>query len=104
MPVSSAGIAGTERLAHARAGTIAARDIARLAQALFAPGPAQSREDAVALLAEARQLHPPLDRDAERLQSVDQQSLMLVLRKDLQERIGRQIPSDRLERQARGPL
>ena len=55
----------------------------------------------LALISEAHQFGPALDRDAERLQPLDQQPLMLVLREDLQERIGRQVRADGLERQAR---
>ena len=58
----------------------------------------------IALVGEADQFGPALDRDAERLQPLDQQPLMLVLREDLQEGIGRQVRADGLERQARRRL
>ena len=51
---------------------------------------ASGNPDAVLAIGEADQLGPPLDRDAEGLQPLDQQPLVLVLGKDLQERVGRQ--------------
>jgi hypothetical protein len=58
----------------------------------------------VPLIREPDQFGPALDRDAERLQPLDQQPFMLVLREDLQEGVGRQVRADRLERQARRPF
>ncbi len=53
-----------------------------------------------ALLGEAQQLGLPLDMDAERFEPLDQELLVLVLRKDLHERVGRQPLADVFERDA----
>src|SRR5947209_19444829 len=55
------------------------------------------RDYAVAFIAIADELGAPLDRDAQFFQPRDQQPLMLILRKDLKERIGGQIRGDLLE-------
>ena len=65
---------------------------------------AKAGDDAVAGVVEADQFGATLDGDAQRLQPLDQQPLMLVLREDMQEGIGGQTLADRLERQARGLL
>ena len=48
----------------------------------------------------------PLDRDAERFQPLDQESLVLVLREDMQEGVGRQPRADvsNARRAARSPF
>jgi hypothetical protein len=66
--------------------------------------PARSAEignDPVAGVREAHQFRSSLDRDAEILQSLDQEALMLVLREDFQKRIGGQILPDGLEGESR---
>ena len=77
-----------------RAGAVAAGDVARLAGFLLALRAAKAGNHPLALVREADQFGPALDRDAERLQPLDQQPLMLVLREDVQERIGRQVRAD----------
>jgi hypothetical protein len=62
-------------------------------------GPAQASRDAVFAVGEADQFGLPLDRDAEAAQPFDQQPLVLVLREDVQERVGRQTRADAFERQ-----
>ena len=101
LPIGAAGKACTDRLAHDRAGAVAAGDVACLAGFLPALRPAKAGDHVLALVREADQFGPALNRDAELLQPLDQQPLMLVLRKDLQERIGRQVRTDALKRQAR---
>jgi hypothetical protein len=46
-------------------------------------GAAQVSNDAVLLIGETHQFGSPFDRDAQRLQPLDQQLLVLVLGKDL---------------------
>ena len=103
MPIRAAGIAGGQDLADGGPRSIAARDVARLALALLATWATQSRDNAIPLLHKALELGLPLDRDTERLEALDQQPLVLVLRIDLQERIGGEILAHGLEGQARGP-
>src|SRR6516162_11246788 len=67
----------------------------------MAIGPANAGDDAIALLGKAGKFGSALYRDAELLQSLDQQALMLVLRKNVQERIGGQILADGLEGEPR---
>ena len=50
---------------------------------------------------EVDQFGAPLDRDAKRLQPLDQQPLVLVLREDMQEGVGGQARADAAERDAR---
>ena len=63
--------------------------------------PAKAGGDVAALLGKAGQLDLALDRDTKLFQPLDQQLLVLVLRKDVQERIGRQILADCLEGEPR---
>ena len=58
----------------------------------------------IVLVGEADQFGTPLDRDAERLQPLDQEPLVLILRKDVQERVGRQVRADAAERNTRRGL
>src|SRR5215469_13442283 len=67
----------------------------------MAIGLAKAGDDAIALLGKAGQFGSALYRDAELLQPLDQQALMLVLRKNVQERIGGQILADGLEGEPR---
>src|SRR5262249_5900037 len=101
LPIGAAGKSGADRLAHEGAGALAAGYVARLAGVLPAFGSAQPSGHVVPLIREPDQFGPALDRDPARLQSLNQQPLMLVLREDLQEGLGRQVRADRLERQAR---
>jgi hypothetical protein len=64
-------------------------------------GSAEVGNDAVALVSEAHQLRSSLHRDAELLQPLDQQPLVLVLWEDLQEGISGQILADGREGETR---
>ena len=100
LPIGAAGEARADRLAHDRPGAVAARDVVRLAGFFRAFRSAKTGNDAPALVRKADQFGLAFDRNAEFLQSPDQQPLMLVLREDLQERIARQVRTDVLEWQA----
>ena len=102
LPIGAAGKACTDRLAHNRAGAVTAGDVACLAGFLLPLRPPKAGNHALGLVREAHQFGPALYRDAELLQPLNQQTLMLVLRKNMQERIGRQVRADPLKRQARG--
>ena len=68
-----------------RARPVAAGEIGRLATLLAAIRQAQASDDPASLIDEAQAFRAALDRDAERLEPRNQQPLMLVLRKDVQE-------------------
>src|SRR2546421_1004826 len=87
MAVGAARKAGADCFPDSRTRAIAARDVACLTIALLAVRAAQPRQHAVLAIGEADQLGPPLDRDAEGLQPLDQQPLVLALGKDRQERV-----------------
>src|SRR6266446_4528130 len=80
MAVGAARKAGADRFPHGRTRAIAARDVACLAIVLLAVRSAQPRQHAVLAIGESDQLGSPLDCDAERVEPLDQQPLMLVLR------------------------
>src|SRR5579871_1637095 len=65
---------------------------------------AQPRYDAPVALGEAEKFSTPFDSNAERVQPVDQQPLVLVLRKDMQERVGCQARADIFEFEMRHRL
>ena len=90
LPVGAAGEAGAQRLAHERARPVAAGEVGRLAGFLRPSGPRSRARMRRPVVAEAVQLRPALDRHAERRQPLEQQPLVLVLRKDLQKRVGRE--------------
>ena len=96
LPVGAARKAGADPLAHRRARAVAAGEIGGLAGAL-AVRPAQPGDDPIALVAEAGELGPALDLHAGFGEALDQQPLVLVLREDQQERVGRQRLPDHLE-------
>ena len=62
---------------------------------------AKLSDDAIALVAEADQFRSSLDRNAHRRQPVDEQPLVLVLRKDPQRGVRAQADADLLEGDAR---
>src|SRR5262249_18554963 len=97
LPIRTSREACADRVAHNRVGPITAGDVARLAGFLPAIWAAQAGNDPLALLREAGQFGLALDRNPERLQPLDQQPLMLVLREDMQERIRRQVGADTLK-------
>src|SRR6266481_731265 len=97
LTISPAGKAGAEDLAHHRVRAVAA-GYERCLAVLFLPtGSAEAGGDASALIGEAHQLGASLHSNAELLQPLDQQPLVLVLREDLQEGIGGQIFADGLK-------
>ena len=87
--VGAARKAGADCLPHGRTRAVAADDISRLAVVLLAVRPTQPRQHAALAIGEADQFGPPFDCDAERVQTRNQQPLMLVLGKNMQERVGR---------------
>jgi len=80
--VGAAGKRRAEDLAHPGAGAVASDEPRRFARFLRAVGTLQPRGDAVAVIVESNELQRPLDIDAGRVQVLDQQALVLVLRKD----------------------
>ena len=97
LAIGPAGKAGAEGLAHQRARAVAAGDVGCLAVLFLPVGSAEAGGDATALVGKAHQLRSSLDRDAELLQPLDQQPLVLVLREDFEKGIGGQILADGLE-------
>src|ERR1700756_2043685 len=93
LPIGATRKARTDRLAHEGTRPVTAGDVDSLAGFLPALWSVKAGNHALALVREAGQFGPALDRDAERLQPLAQQSLMLVLREDLQERIGGSGPN-----------
>ena len=83
LPIGPAAKAGAERFAHPRVRTVAAGDVGCLAVLFMPIRPAKAGGDAIALVGEAYQLRSTLYCDAELLQPLDQQPLVLVLREDL---------------------
>jgi hypothetical protein len=81
-------------LAHGGMGAVAPGDVERLALLLRTIGALQLGGDMTAGFAEAGQFGLPLDRNAQFAEPLDQQLFMLVLRKDHQERVRRQIAAD----------
>jgi len=104
LPVGTPRKAGAERLAHQRARPVAAGEIACGAALLHTRGGAQPRHELLALLGEADKLGAPLDADAERREPLEQQPLVFVLGKDLEESIARQVRADGLEGDTRRAL
>jgi hypothetical protein len=101
LAIGPAAKAGAESLADQRARAVAAGDVGCLAILFMPIGSAEAGGDAIALVGEADQIRPSLDRDAELLQPLDQQPLVVILREDLQEGIGRQILADGREGEPR---
>src|ERR1700759_4000337 len=77
-------------LANHRACAVTSCDVRRF-YCFVAFGTAQLRDDTVTCVSESKQLNRSLDADAKRLQALDEQLLMLVLRKHLNERIGCEV-------------
>src|SRR6267143_4669451 len=72
---------------HARMRAVTASDVGRLARLLRPVGVLQVRHHATGPLLESYQLGPALDFDADCGQSIDQETLVLVLRVDQRVRI-----------------
>ncbi|MNQ91801.1 hypothetical protein D3C85_1071980 [compost metagenome] len=102
--VSAAGELDAQRLAHGRAGTVAASNVPGITSFLMAGRGEQARRDMLAIVEKAQQFGVALDRHIEFHQPLDQQQLVLVLREDFQEWIGRQALADSVQRQARDLL
>jgi hypothetical protein len=101
MAIGAARKVGAHRLADDGPHAVAAGDVGSLAALLPAVGTAKTCGHAVALITVFKELRPSLDDRAQLLEPRDQQPLMLVLRKNVQERIGREARADLLERDAR---
>ena len=82
---------------HERAGAVAPRNIGCRTCLLGAAGSAKTRRRKGAAVLQGDKLETALDCEAHSFQSLDEQPLMLVLRKDMEKRIGRQILADGLE-------
>src|SRR5689334_6182232 len=77
LPVGPTGEAAADDVADARAGAVAADDIACFAVLLIAIRTAQACQNAVAAIDEIQQLGLAFDLDTQLRQPLDQQSLML---------------------------
>ena len=97
LTVSAAWKSCAHCLTHHRASAVTASYIVRLASFLFARWSPEPGDNAVALVAVACKFRPTLNRDAHRLQASDQQPLMLVLGKDMEKRIRRDVSTDVLK-------
>jgi hypothetical protein len=97
MAIGATRKASDHSLADARTHAVATGDVGRLAALLPAIGTAKKCDHPVTLITVSDELRPPLDRHPQLLELRDQQPLMLVLWKDVQERIGRQARADLLE-------
>src|SRR5262249_21791464 len=97
MLVGTARKAGADGFPHFRPRAIAAGEIARLMIVLAAVGPAQPRGDAVCRFGKAQKLGLSLNADTGRLEPLCQELLVLVLRKDMQERVGCRSLADALK-------
>ena len=84
LAVGSPGESGAHRVAHLRSRAVAAGDIRGLNRLALAVGPAKLRDHPTAILPESDELRSPLDRNPHRLQPLDEQAFVLILRKDAQ--------------------
>ena len=101
LPIGAAGKPGADRPAHDRARAVTTGDVGRRTVMLLTVGSAQASHDTIFLIRETDQLGSPLDHDIKRFQPLDQEPLMLVLGKYLQERVGRQAGADVSKRKTR---
>src|SRR5262249_7528237 len=104
MAIGAARKGGAHRLADDGPHAVAAGDVGGLAALLPAVRTAKTCGHSVALITVSKELRPSLDDRAQLLEPRDQQPLMLVLRKDVQEGIGRESRADLLKRDARSRL
>src|SRR5689334_9424616 len=86
MRVGAARKSDPQCLAHDRTSAVAAGDEDGLYGLLRPIGPPQTRPHPCTLVLEANKFRGALDRDAHLREAIDQEALMLVLRKD--ERVG----------------
>ena len=82
MSISAPWETRANRLAHKRAGAIAARDVSRLADLLTPIGMHEAGCDEITLIFEPDQLNAAFNGDPKRLQPLDEKTLVFVLRKD----------------------
>src|SRR5207247_566542 len=97
LPIGAARKAGAHCLAHDRSGAVAAGNVGGLAAFFTAARSAQPGYDPVAVIPKAEEFGSPFDGNAHRFEPGDQQFLVLVLRKDVQERVRGDTGADILE-------
>src|SRR5215469_10163381 len=84
LAIGTTRIAGAHRLAHNRMRAVTAGDVGCITALFLAVSSAQTSDHVRASIAITEKFSLPLDQDAQVVQPRDQESLVLVLRKDLQ--------------------